>query len=44
MRPPRQPWTRDDWLVLAALAVLLVIFVLLVRDQPPTSWLERDFR
>ncbi|WP_276202978.1 hypothetical protein [Jiangella muralis] len=37
-------WSRDDWIALAALLALLVGFVLLTRDAPPTIWIERDFR
>lgn len=37
-------WERDDWIVLAVLLVVLAVFAALVWDEPPTSWLERDFR
>ncbi|WP_275263733.1 hypothetical protein [Jiangella asiatica] len=37
-------WRRGDWLVLAVLLILLMAVVAAGWDEPPTSWLDRDFR
>lgn len=37
-------WNRGDWVVLAVLLTLLVLFLAATWDDPPTPWNNGDFR